>query len=322
MAEYALFLNRNKARAFYYDDLKQLDPQLFKVLEAANLLALGLPKAVHSVAPPVEMILAISEEVGLPLALDIQARKLRIPVYIITHGFLVRTSRTMETVRLMENVRFLCLSEQLKELLVDRFKVPESRVQNVGYGVDVRFFYPVEAPCARPTIVSAGAANRDYRTLVQAVRSLNAEVKIAADSAWYPTRIDIERDRLPANVEARSYKDYINLRQLYAKASFVVVPLRQAQFACGYAVILEAMAMGRPVIATKTESHGDFIIDGETGYYVRPGDDGDLREKIEHLLANPELAQQMGKRARIRVERHFSCEVYCERLERAIAPAE
>src|SRR5262249_31232483 len=214
MVDYVLFLRRNKAREFYYDDLKRIDPRLFRTLEVVNLLALGLPKVVHSVAPPLEMVLAICEDVGLPLALEVQARKLSIPVYIITHGFLVRTSRMMEAIRLMENVRFLCLSERLKELLVDRFKVPESRVQNVGYGVDIKFFHPAETLCASPTIVSVGAANRDYLTFLQAVEPLNAKVKIAADSAWYPTSMDTENYRLPVNVEARANGDYLSMRQL------------------------------------------------------------------------------------------------------------
>jgi glycosyltransferase involved in cell wall biosynthesis len=224
----------------------------------------------------------------------------------------------MDAVRSMDHVRFLCLSEQLKTMLINKFGIPESRVTNTGYGVDTRFFRPAkDSSFSKPLIVSAGAANRDYRTFVNAVETLDVDVKIAADSAWCPTVIDIDSDRLPPHIEVHSQGDYYRLRELYAKASFIVVPLLPAPFACGYAVIAEAMAMGKAVIATQTESHSDFVIDGETGYYVRPVDVQDLREKIEYLLAHPALAREMGQRARLRIEQNFSVEKYCERLERA-----
>ena len=320
--EFILFLRRNKARAFYYDDLKRLNPEGFEALKAEGSLAWGMPGVVSSVEPPLDTILATGEDVGLPLALDSSTEKLRLPIYIITHGFLVRNAHLMESVRRMDHVQFLCLSEQLRNMVVKRFGVPEWRVTNTGYGLDTRFFRPAKNPSsARPLIVSAGAANRDYRTLVKAVKTLDVDVKIAADSTWCPTRIDIDIDRLAPNIEVRSYGDYERLRELYAEASFVVVPLLPAPFACGYAVIVEAMGMGKAVVVTKTESHSDFVIDGETGYYVRPGDVWELREKIEHLLAHPELTRQMGQRGRLRIERNFSVEKYCERLESAIGRA-
>ena len=317
--EYILFLRRNHARAFYYDDLKRLDPERFEVLKAEGSLAWGMPRVVSSVDPPLDTVLATGEDVGLPLALDESAQKHRLPLYVITHGFVVRYADAMEAVRCMDHVRFLCLSEQLKTMLVNKFGVPESRVTNTGYGVDTRFFRPAkDSSFSKPLIVSAGAANRDYRTFVNAVETLAVDVKIAADSAWCPTVIDIDIDRLPPHIEVHSQGDYSGLRELYAKASFIVVPLLPAPFACGYAVIAEAMAMGKAVIATQTESHSDFVIDGETGYYVRPGDVQDLREKIEYLLAHPAWAREMGQRAQLRIEQNFSVEKYCERLEREI----
>ena len=319
LTDYALFLRRNPARAIYYDDVARADARFFEVLKARDLLAWGPPRAVYSLDPPVDAILATGEDVGLPLALEAKARKLRPTIYIITHGFVARDRHLTKSVARLENVRFLCLSERLKQIMIEQFEVPEWRAANTGYGVDVRFFSPVASWRSRPVIVSAGITNRDYHTLLQAVRPFDVDVKIAADSAWYPRSLDMQSASLPPNVEMRSYGDYLNLRRLYGEAAFVVVPLHPASFACGYAVIVEAMAMGKAVIATKTASHGDFIVDGETGYYVRPGDVEQMREKIAHLLADPAQAREMGRRARQQIEREFSQERYCERLEHAIA---
>ena len=67
---------------------------------------------------------------------------------------------------------------------------------------------------------------------------------------------------------------------LYAESACVVVPLYDAVHACGYAVIAEAMAMGKPVITTRIAGRGDYIIEGETGFYVPPGDAAALRDRI------------------------------------------
>jgi glycosyltransferase involved in cell wall biosynthesis len=75
------------------------------------------------------------------------------------------------------------------------------------------------------------------------------------------------------------------------------------------------MAMGKAVITTQTESLRAVVVDGETGYHVRPGDVDGLRAKMAHLLAHPDEAKQLGLRARQRMEQYFSVEAYCQRIE-------
>lgn len=63
-------------------------------------------------------------------------------------------------------------------------------------------------------------------------------------------------------------------------------------------VIVEALACGTPVIASCIGSLAEIIQDGETGLHFEPGNSDDLAQKVNHLVANPELAAEMGKRAR------------------------
>ena len=76
-------------------------------------------------------------------------------------------------------------------------------------------------------------------------------VKLAAASPWSKHEDQTAGRALPPNVDARRY-DYAALRALYAESSFVVVPLRETDFQAGVTTILEAMAMGKAVIATRT----------------------------------------------------------------------
>ena len=59
--------------------------------------------------------------------------------------------------------------------------------------------------------------------------------------------------------------------------------------------VMEAMASGKPVIASRIGGIVDLVAEGETGLLVRPGDLFALREAIERLLANPDMCKRMGQ---------------------------
>lgn len=79
--------------------------------------------------------------------------------------------------------------------------------------------------------------------------------------------------------------------------------------------ILEYMAAGKPVVATDVGGAREAIIEGETGYLVRPGDDAAMAERIIELLRDTEKAKRMGERGRARVQKLFSVEALIRRTE-------
>ena len=80
-------------------------------------------------------------------------------------------------------------------------------------------------------------------------------------------------------------------------------------------VLMQAMALGLPVISTTVGSIPDVVQDGVTGFVVPPRDAGALAERIAALLADPDLRHAMGSRGRALVEREFSLERMLDRLE-------
>ncbi|MGH9768547.1 MAG: glycosyltransferase [Blastocatellia bacterium] len=70
--------------------------------------------------------------------------------------------------------------------------------------------------------------------------------------------------------------------------------------------ILEYMGAGRPVVATNVGGAREAVIEGETGYLVRPGDDETMAARITELLRNPERALSMGRYGQQVVEQKFS----------------
>ena len=91
----------------------------------------------------------------------------------------------------------------------------------------------------------------------------------------------------------------------YAAAAVVCCPSLREGFgvAC-----LEAMAHGRPVVASATGGLLDLVEDGVTGLLVEPGDAAALRAALERLLADPELRARLGAAGRARAQERFSWE--------------
>jgi glycosyltransferase involved in cell wall biosynthesis len=80
-------------------------------------------------------------------------------------------------------------------------------------------------------------------------------------------------------------------------------------------VVLEAMAMGRPVVASRIGGIPDIVVDGETGFLVPPGDLQALRHAIQRLLNDPVLRERMGTLAKQRVV-EFQAKTVVPRIER------
>ena len=80
-------------------------------------------------------------------------------------------------------------------------------------------------------------------------------------------------------------------------------------------VVMEAMCMGRPVIATNIGGSLDQVVDGVTGLFVPPGDAAALADAIEKLIKNPDLTRQMGTSAVTRIREHFSLKDAVDKMQ-------
>jgi glycosyltransferase involved in cell wall biosynthesis len=79
--------------------------------------------------------------------------------------------------------------------------------------------------------------------------------------------------------------------------------------------IVEYMAAARPVVATDVGGAAEQVVEGETGYIVKPEDDEAMAARITSLLKDRQRAREMGERGLKRVLEEFSCEAQLERTE-------
>lgn len=136
--------------------------------------------------------------------------------------------------------------------------------------------------------LSAGRTLRDNATLLEAARRLSCKL------VWVTGRDDAVPGDLPANVEWRQEIPLEEHLRLMAGASAVVVPLLPAERSTGQVVVLEAMAMGKPVVATRLAGTVDLIDDGRTGILTEPDDAAGLAAAVEHVMTDGELARKLG----------------------------
>jgi glycosyltransferase involved in cell wall biosynthesis len=101
------------------------------------------------------------------------------------------------------------------------------------------------------------------------------------------------------------------LEPLLAGAAVVAVPSRREGFGL---VAAEAMAHGKPVVASAVGGLLDLVVDGETGLLVPPGDVEALRAALERLLGDPELRRRLGAAGRDRVGRTLAWNVVTDHL--------
>jgi glycosyltransferase involved in cell wall biosynthesis len=80
-------------------------------------------------------------------------------------------------------------------------------------------------------------------------------------------------------------------------------------------VLIEAMAMGKPVVSTNCDGVLDIVLDGTTGITVPPKDSSALAHGLEQLITHADLRRRMGNAGRVRVLEHFDRNVQLRKLE-------
>lgn len=257
------------------------------------------------------------ENVGIPLALLLGS--VPNPPKHITIGHRLSTGKkqlffTKLKVQRRMDTLFLYAEAQQK-WAIDHLHIAPEKLKLIPFHADAFFYRPMpDAAVNENQICAAGLEWRDYPTLIEAVSVMpDLAVKLAAASPWSKHENETADRTLPPNVDARRYS-YAALRDLYAESSFVVVPLKETDFQAGVTTILEAMAMGKAVIATRTTGQTDVIVDGENGLTVAPGDTAGWRDAIDRLRGDSALRERLGANARRWVEENATLDLWAERL--------
>ena len=241
-------------------------------------------------------------------------------------GDLDGSNRTYRMVRRVHRpfvTQYVAVSQDLEQYLIEGVGVRPARITRIVNGVDTGAFRPLVAPTAiagfpfaDPALFVFGTVGRlqpvkNQTLLARAfVRLLElapgerhrVRLAIVGDG---PVRTEIENILARADASALAWlpgaRD--DIAQILGLLDVFVLP----SLAEGISnTLLEAMASGLPVIATRVGGNVELVDDGRTGMLIPPGEVDALAQAMLRYVGSPSLTLQEGSAARIRAERVYS----------------
>jgi glycosyltransferase involved in cell wall biosynthesis len=202
---------------------------------------------------------------------------------------------------------FIAISGAVRDAMLARGDAAGERISIVPNGISPPLVPPAQAAAVRaefsipegvPLVVSVARLERekDLPTLISAMQQVvaghpAARCLIVGDGA--------ERAALDAQIEAQGLRKTVTLTgfradsfAFIAAADVFVLPSLAEPFGLA---ILEAMALGKPVIAARAGGPREIVVDGQTGRLVKPSDPRMLADAIAALIADRAECQRMGE---------------------------
>jgi len=214
----------------------------------------------------------------------------------------------------------VAVSDRVATHAAREFRIPADRLTTIPNGVDLDHFRPVRrgGEAARPVIGCTARlhAKNDHATLLRAFALVNAR--------WPDVRLLlVGRGPEEARLRGLTHTLGISSRVHFLGEQADVAPsLQQLDLYVQSSVaegipnsVLEAMAVGLPVVATSVGGTPEIVVDGETGLLVPPGNPPALAEAMLTLLADRERVEAFGRAGRARVEAHFGEGLMLRRME-------
>jgi glycosyltransferase involved in cell wall biosynthesis len=167
-------------------------------------------------------------------------------------------------------------------------------------------------------VFAGGGAGRDFETLIEALRDTPLRVRIVTFS---PSTLGWPGE-LPANVEVEWTMPLPQFLERAACARIVVVPLRNGSSDFGQTTVVQSLALGKPVVVTRSPGIVDYVHDGREGLLVEAGDIAACRAAVLRLDTDAELREACRRyaleRARLSSYSAFADRIadLCRALER------
>jgi len=186
--------------------------------------------------------------------------------------------------------KIVCMSKHEIDYYSEAIGLPRNKFCFCPFFIDP-VFLSSETDVNSNYIFSGGRTGRDYKTLLTAISDLPVNLCLVAGES---SLVDCE---VPANVKIYQDIPLKDMARLMAHSMFVVIPLQRREISIGQTVVLQAMAMGKAVIASRVNAMKDYITEGYDGILVEPNDSESMKQAILGLINHPEYAWKLGAAA-------------------------
>ena len=205
------------------------------------------------------------------------------------HSFGWRIKTTLFRWIARRSLGILTNSSAEVEFIARRFEIPQTKLRFVPMYTTIE--HPESSPINEGYVLSIGRTLRDLDTLLQAASHFHAPLILVIGKQ------DLLPEKLPPHVQVLRDISLVESHEKLRRAAVVVIPLLPAERSTGQVVLFEAMALGKPVVATRVTGTQDYIRDGENGLLVEPGDANGMANAINRLLHDPEFSSKLSQSA-------------------------
>ena len=247
----------------------------------------------------------------------------RVPVIVSSYRNAIAKQHEQWLWRLSNGI--ICNAMAMKQILVHQYSVNPDIVTVIPNAVDTDYFIPeIDRKDARPTILYAGRLV-EQKNPFDLLRAMKLVVEHVPDAHMLIVGDGHLREELQQWVSANDMEKYVEIhngtrdvRSFMRRAWLFALA---SHFEGSPNVILEAMAVGLPVVATRVDGVPEIVLHGDTGLLVDPGNPKALADAFITMLQDNSLRNAMGKHARERVIANHSLDGMVRVTERALLEA-
>jgi glycosyltransferase involved in cell wall biosynthesis len=274
-----------------------------------------------------DVVFSTVDTVGIPLMLLKRWRRVRPPLVYVAIGLPERLER-LRTARmrrlyasaLASSEAVIAYSEHEVDVLRDWLERHHrsALVRFVPFGVDTELLVPSHDPPVVDVVSVGGDPHRDFGLLARVAACMpdtSFRIVTTADHARVLPSVP--------NVEVEVDLPFDDMLARLSSARVAALPVRENSYSGATTVLLQAMALAKPVVVTRTRAiaTGYGLEDGENCRLVPPGDDEAFERALGEVLRDESRARALGASARATVERELSWERYVDRIQEVLLDA-
>lgn len=297
----------------------------------ADVIHLHIPNRIFADYVPIARKLKMMKDITLTLSFHLYLEEAPSYMKLLSNLYYASISRMI--LRSVESI--VVPTQSYRARLIERFDLDPERIQVIPYGIDVEFLNPQRFDDNRIRFAynlegkkiilfagrmdAEGAQQKGIKYLFHAIQMLLKErddlmILIAGSGErleyfrQYSKVLGIDR-----SIWFLGGVSPTDMPKFYSICDIFVLPSLFESFGISLA---EAMAMEKPVVATRICGVMDVVEDGKTGLLVQPGNQCALTEAIKTILSDDRLAKRLGREGRKAINSRYSWDVVLPQILR------